>query len=65
MEKKAEMKEKQIVSESLKDTLREGKRITAGFILKNGCSRLGKTVSWLPFLLAPPKLFSLISNNHF
>ena len=44
MEKKAETKEKQIVSGSLKDTLRERKRITAGFIFKNGCSRLGKTV---------------------
>ena len=44
MEKKAEMKENQIVSGSLKDTLREGKRITAGLNFKNGCSRLGKTV---------------------
>ena len=38
------MKKKQVVSENLKETLKEGKRITAGFIFKNGCSRLGKTV---------------------
>ena len=38
------MRKKSVVSASLKERLAEGKRMTAGFIFKAGCLRIGQTI---------------------
>ena len=42
MQKKEEMKQKQIVSKALKESVQEGKRITAGLVFKSNTCRLGR-----------------------
>ena len=44
MKKKAEMKQKQLESEDIKEVIKQGKRISAGLAFKCNTVRLGKTI---------------------